>query len=103
MANGEGSIKLIASVAGLMGTALGMMISWATAIGNIDVLTERVGHLNTQIQAGMDDRYRSSDAKKDFLLVQQQISQNAKQIEELHSMMRTHDTDTRKHNGRDYK
>ena len=101
MANGNGSGKLVLTLIGILGSALGFSLAQFTAASDasagLRVLTERVGHLNTQIQAGMDDRYRGSDARRDFALVKQQIEQNAKQIEELHVIMRGHDNNETKH------
>ena len=82
--------KLVPLLASALGTAVGLGISYFTLIADLATLTERMASLQTEVQRGIDDRYRGSDAIRDFALVNQQIKQNAHQIEELEKMMREH-------------
>lgn len=94
MANGDLlGAKAVPLLASALGTAIGLGISYFTLIADVATLTERVAALQMEIQRGIDDRYRGADARRDFALVQQQIEQNAHQIEELQRMMREHSKD----------
>jgi len=95
MANEIGA-KAVPLLASALGTALGLGISYFTLIADVATLTERVAALQQDIQQGVDDRYRGADARRDFALVQQQIEQNAHQIEELQKMLRDHAKDDHK-------
>ena len=97
MADGETSTKMIATLAGFLGTALGVLITYFTALTDLAVLEERSIALDNTISSGMTDRYRGSDARRDFALVNQQINQNAHQIEELQKMLRDHVESDKKH------
>lgn len=90
MANGEASSKAVPILASALGTALGFGISYFTLIADIATLTERVAALQSQTVEATGDRYRGADARRDFALVQQQIEQNAHQIEELQNLLRAH-------------
>jgi len=85
--------KAVPLLASALGTAVGLSISYFTLIADVATLTERVASLQTEIQRGIDDRYRGADARRDFALVDQQIRQNAHQIEELQKMLRDHAKD----------
>jgi len=93
MANGETATKAIPLLASALGAAIGIGISYFTLIADVATLTERLASLQDQISTGTDDRYRGADARRDFALVQQQIQQNAHQIEELQNMLRDHARD----------
>lgn len=82
--------KTVAILSGFLGTAIGLTVSYFTAVSGIQVLKVQVQTLNDKINSSMDDRYRGEDARRDFALVQQQISQNAHQIEELQKIVREH-------------
>jgi len=90
MASGDLGGKAVPILASALGTALGLGISYFTLIADVATLTERLAALQHSVQQGVDDRYRGADARRDFALVQQQIEQNAHQIEELQKMMRDH-------------
>ena len=81
-------LKPIPLMASLLGTTVGFGLSYLTLIADVATLTERMAALQDQIAQGIDDRYRGSDARRDFALVQQQIEQNAHQIEELEQLVR---------------
>jgi len=57
---------------------------------NQKVLRVEIQHLQTDIQAGMSDRYRSGEAGSDFALRDARIDGLFRQIEEIKSVVQRH-------------
>ena len=74
------------------GAAGGILLTYVTAVSShseeIVRITERMIALEATISSSMDDRYRGSDARRDFALVEEKIKANAEHIAELQIMLR---------------
>jgi hypothetical protein len=92
MAQGEGYVKIIVSA--LLGAALGITITFMTGVSSnateIVRLTTIVQSLTNEVRAGMVDRYRGADARRDFALIQEQIKNVIIHDQELEIEFRDH-------------
>lgn len=72
---------------GIIGTVIGVLITYVTAISqhseDIARLTERIENLTLEVRSGMDDRYRASDALRDLQLRDERIEHNVREIEAI--------------------
>ena len=60
-------------------------------------LSIQISHLTAKLDERTDDRYRGSDARRDFDKVSVQIEANASQIKELQELVRRHAEDRQVH------
>lgn len=96
--------KVVAILAGFVGTSLGVLIGWFGSLSDIARLQENVNSIRNEIQelrvdieATRNDRYRGEDAIRDqrYLTSRMdqnatQIQQNAKHIDELQKIIEEH-------------
>jgi len=101
MAESEGYAKTI--IAALLGATLGMIVTYSTGVSanrtEIVRLATNVDNLTKTINDGMNDRYRGSDARRDFSLIAQQIQNIRERDEELETTLKEHLRD-HKNNGK---
>ena len=100
----ESSTPIIRSVlSGLVGAALGMMITYTTAVATngkeIVRLATKVERLSEDIKSNMDNRYRSIDALRDFKNVEDRMrsieTNDVKLEKELDIHIRKHNDQAR--------
>lgn len=85
----------------LISGLVGMLLTYSTAVTGqserLATLSESVSNIKKEItemkidlREANSSRYRSNDAQRDFRAVTIQISQNAKQIDELQDLINRH-------------
>jgi hypothetical protein len=92
MASGEGYVKIVISA--VLGAALGISVTFMTGVSSnateIVRLTTQVVSLTNEVRAGMVDRYKGSDAIRDFALVNEQIRAIRQRDRELEVEFKEH-------------
>lgn len=98
------STKMVGLLSGFLGTAVGLTMSYFTAISDLQVLKEQVKHLNDKIAMQMDDRWRGADARLSHSMIDERdaammkaIEANARHIDELQEILREHAADRKLH------
>ena len=93
MAEENGGL-LKAALSGAMGAALGILITYSTGVSSnrteIVRLATKVDNLTNTIEANMGDRYRGSDARRDFAVVREKLMDIQAHDTELEVQLREH-------------
>jgi hypothetical protein len=99
----EGKNLVGVVVSGLLGTALGITITYTTGVASnrteIVRLATQVQNLTNIIQSQMDDRYRASDASRDLFRINEKITELIAHDKEIDVEMRAHLGDHRRLQG----
>jgi sensor c-di-GMP phosphodiesterase-like protein len=78
----------------LVSALLSSLLTFVFAVqGDRNKLVTQLETLSTQMEERTDDRYRGSDARRDFDKVSVQIANNAEHIKELQALVRNHAQD----------
>ena len=81
-------------ISGLLGTALGITITYSTGVASnrteIVRLATQVENLTSSIQVNMSDRYRGTDAKRDFDVIREKIAEIRKKDLEMEKRFQDH-------------
>lgn len=82
------------SVTAVAGASVGILLTYISAVSGQSAelarLTERVESLSAKINQNMDDRYRGTDAERDFRIRDYRIQQNAEHIDEVQKCCERH-------------
>ena len=88
----EDTMKALLS--GLLGTALGITITYMTGVSSnrteIVRLSTLIENLTTQVKTDMTDRYRGSDATKDHAVINEKIHDIQLANRELKAILMAH-------------
>jgi hypothetical protein len=90
---------LKAAISGIIGAALGIMITYSTGVASnrteIVRLATKVDSLTSTINNNMNDRYRGQDAQRDFNIIREKIveiiAHDAEQENEIRNHLREHE------------
>jgi len=90
---------LKAAISGIIGAALGIMITYSTGVASnrteIVRLATMVDSLTSTIELNMTDRYRGQDAQRDFNTIREKIAEivahDAEQENEIRNHLREHE------------
>lgn len=99
MAEQDSGGLLKAAISGIIGAALGIMITYSTGVASnrteIVRLATKVDSLTSTINNNMNDRYRGQDAQRDFNIIREKIveiiAHDAEQENEIRNHLREHE------------
>jgi len=99
MAEQDNGGLLKAAISGIIGAALGIMITYSTGVASnrteIVRLATKVDSLTNTIELNMTDRYRGQDAQRDLDVIRGKIveiiAHDAEQENEIRNHLREHE------------
>jgi hypothetical protein len=94
MAEQDSGGLIKAAISGIIGAALGIMITYSTGVASnrteIVRLATKVDNLTNTIESNMTDRYRGADAQRDFNIIREKMLDIQTHDAELETEIRNH-------------